>query len=131
MLVVEDDASVRELLQRNLEKDQWTVALAENGRVALERIAEARPSLILLDLMMPEMDGFEFMDALRQREGGRDIPVVVITARQLSEEDRRRLNGQVVRIIQKSQTTAEEVLAELRRLMPKGAAGSSKGNANE
>jgi CheY-like chemotaxis protein len=57
------------------------------------------------------------MDALRQREGGRDIPVVVITARQLSEEDRRRLNGQVVRIIQKSQTTAQEVLAEMRRLM--------------
>jgi PAS domain S-box-containing protein len=131
VLVVEDDASVRELLQRNLEKDQWTVALAENGRVALERIAEARPSLILLDLMMPEMDGFEFMDALRQREGGRDIPVVVITARQLSEEDRRRLNGQVVRIIQKSQTTAEEVLAEVRRLMAEGAAGSSEGNANE
>jgi signal transduction histidine kinase/CheY-like chemotaxis protein/ligand-binding sensor domain-containing protein/protocatechuate 3,4-dioxygenase beta subunit len=121
VLVVEDDASVRELLQRNLEKDQWTVALAENGRVALERISEARPSLILLDLMMPEMDGFEFMDALRQRGGGRDIPVVVITARQLSEEDRRRLNGQVVRIIQKSQTTAEEVLAELRRLMPQRA----------
>jgi PAS domain S-box-containing protein len=117
VLVVEDDASVRELLQRNLEKDQWTVALAENGRVALARIAEARPALILLDLMMPEMDGFEFMDALRQREGGRDIPVVVITARQLSEEDRRRLNGQVVRIIQKSQTTAQEVLAEMRRLM--------------
>jgi CheY-like chemotaxis protein len=58
ILVVEDDASVRELLQRNLKKDQWTVALAENGRVALERIAEA----------------FEFMDALRQREGGRDNP---------------------------------------------------------
>jgi CheY-like chemotaxis protein len=124
VLVVEDDASVRELLQRNLEKDQWTVSLAENGRVALERVAEARPSLILLDLMMPEMDGFEFMDALRQREGGRDIPVVVITARQLSEEDRRRLNGQVVRIIQKSQTTAEEVLAEVRRLMPQRAGES-------
>ena len=69
----------------------------------------SRPALILLDLMMPEMDGFEFMDALRQREGGRDIPVVVITARQLSEDDRRRLNGQVVRIIQKRQTTAEEL----------------------
>jgi PAS domain S-box-containing protein len=130
VLVVEDDASVRELLQRNLEKDQWTVALAENGRVALERIAEARPALILLDLMMPEMDGFEFMDALRQREGGRDIPVVVITARQLSEGDRRRLNGQVVRIIQKSQTTAEEVLAEVRRLMPEMAEGSSRGDAH-
>jgi CheY-like chemotaxis protein len=117
ILVVEDDSSVRELLQRHLKEGGWTVALAENGRVALERIAEARPALILLDLMMPEMDGFEFMDALRQRECDRDIPVVVITARQLSEEDRRRLNGQVVRIIQKGQTTAEEVLAEVRRLM--------------
>jgi signal transduction histidine kinase/CheY-like chemotaxis protein/streptogramin lyase len=131
VLVVEDDASVRELLQRNLEKEGWTVALAENGRVALERIAEARPSLILLDLMMPEMDGFEFMDALRQRGGGRDIPVVVITARQLSEEDRRRLNGQVVRIIQKSQTTAEEVLAEVRRLMLGRTEGSVSGDPHE
>jgi CheY-like chemotaxis protein len=126
ILVVEDDASVRELLQRNLENDQWTVALAENGRVALGRVAQAQPALILLDLMMPEMDGFEFMDALRQREGGRDIPVVVITARQLSEEDRRRLNGQVVRIIQKSQTTAEEVLAEVQSLTPKRAQASPR-----
>jgi signal transduction histidine kinase/DNA-binding response OmpR family regulator len=130
VLVVEDDASVRELLQRNLEKDHWTVALAENGRVALERLTEARPALILLDLMMPEMDGFEFMDELHRRENGREIPVVVITARQLSEEDRRRLNGQVVRIIQKSQTTAEEVLNEVQRLMT-GISPGNKGGANE
>ncbi|HVR35381.1 MAG TPA: two-component regulator propeller domain-containing protein [Methylomirabilota bacterium] len=117
VLVVEDDSSVREILQRHLEKEGWTVALAENGRVALDRVAEARPALILLDLMMPEMDGFEFMDALRQREGGRSIPVVVITARQLSEEDRRRLNGQVVRIIQKGQTSTRKLLAEVRKLM--------------
>jgi signal transduction histidine kinase/CheY-like chemotaxis protein len=117
VMVVEDDPAVRELLQRNLEKDGWSVALAENGRVALDQLTEVRPALILLDLMMPEMDGFEFMEALRQRPDGRDIPVVVITARQLSDDDRRRLNGQVVKIIQKGQTTAEEVLSEVRRLM--------------
>jgi len=124
VLVVEDDASVRELLQRNLEKEGWSVALAENGRVALDRIAEATPALILLDLMMPEMDGFEFMEALRQRECGRGIPVVVITARQLTEEDRRRLNGRVVRILQKSQISTEELLSEVRRLLAEMAQGA-------
>ena len=117
VLVVEDDAALRELFQRNLEKGSWSVALAENGRVALERVAEERPALILLDLMMPEMDGFEFMEALRQRAGCRDIPVVVITAKNLTEEDRQRLQGQVVRIIQKRQTTPDNLLAEVRNLM--------------
>jgi CheY-like chemotaxis protein len=70
------------------------------------------------------------MEALRHREDGRAIPVVVITARQLSAEDCRRLNGQVVRIIQKGQTTAEEVLNEVRRLMT-GISPGSAGGPNE
>jgi len=71
--------------------------VAENGRVALERLAEGQPGLILLDLMMPEMDGFQFVDHVRQHEAWRAIPIVVVTAKDLTAADRLRLNGYVTR----------------------------------
>jgi CheY-like chemotaxis protein len=67
----------------------------------MERMAAAAPDAIILDLMMPEMDGFELVDALRGHPDWRDIPVLVITAKDLTDEDRRRLNGGVERILQK------------------------------
>ena len=70
-LVVEDDPDTRAWLCRRLREEGWTVAEAENGRVALARLAEAPADLVLLDLMMPEMDGFEFLDELRRTEAGR------------------------------------------------------------
>ena len=78
MLVVEDDADTRDMLQRMLTRENWAVIEATNGRVALERMAESQPELILLDLMMPEMDGFGFLEALRQLDAWRSIPVVVV-----------------------------------------------------
>ena len=116
-LVVEDDPAARDMLQRNLERHGWEVAVAENGRVALERIAKRAPSVILLDLMMPEMDGFEFVRELRQRESGRHIPVIVITAKELTDEDRKRLNGHVVQILKKGKFNTEELLRELRGVL--------------
>jgi PAS domain S-box-containing protein len=114
VLIVEDHAETRELLRRALEKGGWKVVEAQNGKVGLERLAATSPGLILLDLMMPEMDGFEFMEALR-REGPRPrVPVFVITAKDLTEDDRRRLNGGVERIIQKSAHTHEQLLAQIR-----------------
>jgi len=121
VLVVEDDAPTRALLQRALTKAGWSVAEAENGRVALERISDARPALVLLDLMMPEMDGFEFLDALRRSEARRGIPVVVITAKTLTDEDRERLNGGVERVVQKNALDADALLAEVRALVGAGA----------
>ena len=117
VLIVEDDAPTRGLLDRALTKAGWTVASAENGRVALESIATTRPALVLLDLMMPEMDGFEFLDALRQVESQRDIPVVVITAKTLTDEDRRRLAGGVERVVQKHALDTDALLAEVRTLV--------------
>jgi CheY-like chemotaxis protein len=114
VLLVEDHAETREMLRRALEKEGWTVAEAQNGKVALQRLAEAPPTLILLDLMMPEMDGFDFMDALRQNGRRPRVPVIVITAKDLTEEDRRRLNGGVERIIQKGASSPDELLAEVR-----------------
>jgi len=117
ILVVEDDAPTRELVRRMLERAGWTVDEAENGRAALERLAEATPGLILLDLMMPEMDGFEFLEVVRQREAWRDIPVVVLTAKDLTADDRRRLNGSVARIVQKGASSRDALLREVRDLV--------------
>ncbi|HEY7895798.1 MAG TPA: response regulator [Gemmatimonadaceae bacterium] len=114
ILVVEDNEHTRTLYARTLAKAGWTVTEAENGRVALERIAQSRPSLVLLDLMMPEMDGFEFLDVLRQDPSCRTIPVVVITARTLTDDDRRRLAGGVERVLQKRALQTEALLAEVR-----------------
>jgi CheY-like chemotaxis protein len=117
VLVVEDQAQTRDLLRRSLEKEGWRVLEAANGQVGLEKLDGTLPALILLDLMMPEMDGFEFMTALRQRDNGPQIPVIVITAKDLTEEDRRRLNGGVERIIQKGATSQREVLDLVRSVM--------------
>jgi CheY-like chemotaxis protein len=117
VLVVEDDSATREMLRRVLHTEGWVVAEAENGRAALDRIAERRPALILLDLMMPEMDGFSFMDELRRHEDWGTIPVVVVTAKDLTAEDRLRLNGYVHKILQKGTYRREELLAEVRDLV--------------
>ena len=117
VLVVEDDADTRVILQRMLIKDGWTVLAAANGLEALVRVAEHRPELILLDLMMPEMDGFACIEALRQHDAWRSIPIVVITAKDLTEEDRQRLNGSLERILRKGAYNQEELLREVRALV--------------
>jgi CheY-like chemotaxis protein/anti-sigma regulatory factor (Ser/Thr protein kinase) len=117
VLVVEDDEPTRTLLRRALQKVGRKVMEAENGRIALNRIADQRPSLILLDLMMPDMDGFEFLDALREDHDRRGIPVIVITAKTLTEEDRQRLNGGVQSVVQKRTLDQDELLAQVRALV--------------
>jgi signal transduction histidine kinase/CheY-like chemotaxis protein/HAMP domain-containing protein len=117
VLVVEDDPVMRDMLQRRLEKEGWTVMEAENGRVALKRMAERQPDLILLDLMMPEMDGFQFLDEIRTREDWRSIPIIVVTAKELTEEDRQKLNGSVEKILQKGAYSREELIREVRDLV--------------
>jgi hypothetical protein len=103
-----------------LVKEGWAVTEAENGRVALARVAENPPEMILLDLMMPEMDGFDFVTELRKRPEWRSIPIVVITAKSLTVEDRLRLNGYVEKILQKGSFNREEMLREVRDLVSAG-----------
>jgi len=117
MLVVEDDADTRDMLRRLLTREGWVVMEATNGRVALERMAESQPELILLDLMMPEMDGFAFLEVLRQQDAWRSIPVVVVTAKDLTPEDRQRLNGYVEQILQKGAYSREDLLHEIYHLV--------------
>jgi signal transduction histidine kinase/DNA-binding response OmpR family regulator len=117
VLVVEDEADMRQLLRRMLEQAGWAVTEAANGYEALARLAEDRPHLILLDLLMPEMDGFAFVEALRQQDAWRSIPVVVVTAKDLTPADRQRLNGYVEQILQKGAYSREALLREVRDLV--------------
>jgi CheY-like chemotaxis protein len=117
VLIVEDDANLREMLRRTLEAERWQVAEAEHGRTALAKIQVRMPSVILLDLMMPVMDGFELLRELRQSETYRTIPVVVITAMDLSAEDRRRLAGSTQRIVDKGSYVWEKLAQEIRSVI--------------
>ena len=116
-LVIEDDFDARRILSTALRGEGWKVDEAENGRVGLECIQHSKPSLILLDLMMPEMDGFEFVAQLRERPENRNIPIVVLTAKEVSAEERRVLNGQVAKVVQKSTLKVDDLLAELNQLI--------------
>ena len=116
-LVVDDESANRDILRKGLERAGWPVVEAENGRAALERVAEAVPRLILLDLMMPVMDGFEFVVELRKNEAWRQVPVLVITAKEITAEDRVRLEGHVSRILRKGSFGQEELLREVRKLV--------------
>jgi signal transduction histidine kinase/DNA-binding response OmpR family regulator len=113
VLLVEDDADVRAMMRQSLTSGSWTVTEAENGRVALARMQQQRPDAIVLDLVMPEMDGFDFLSALRARDEWRAVPVLVVTARDLTDADRRRLNGGVERIIQKGGHAGDDLLHEV------------------
>jgi signal transduction histidine kinase/DNA-binding response OmpR family regulator len=113
-LVVDDKSENRGVLRRALEAEGWQVSEAENGQVALEMLAQKAPSLILLDLMMPVMDGFEFVMEMRKLDSSSGIPIVVVTAKDITEEDRRRLNGGVVGFIEKVGLDCESLLAQLR-----------------
>jgi CheY-like chemotaxis protein len=97
-LLIDDDPVVRETVGRTLADASWEVTEAENGQIALDRLSSARPTLILLDLMMPVMDGFDFLLELHARPEWRDVPVVVLTSKDLTEEDRRMLSGRVEQI---------------------------------
>ncbi len=117
VLLVEDNPATREMTRAMLEKEGWTVSEAENGNVALECMERERPNLILLDLMMPEMDGFEFAIRVRRNLEWRLIPIVVLTARDLSGEERRRLNGCVETVLQQAGESCEAMLRQLSELL--------------
>jgi CheY-like chemotaxis protein len=116
VLVVDDDADARERVRRTLARDGWQVREAENGAAALESLDTERPSLILLDLMMPVMDGFAFLRALRGRPDGDTIPVVVLTAKEITSAERESLGRQADRLIMKGSMSLSEIGRQLRDL---------------
>ncbi len=118
VLLVEDDEATRQIIRRAVEARDWSVVEAENGLIGLERLREGVPDLVLLDLMMPAMDGFEFLARLREHEPWRHIPVVVITAKTLTQEDRERLSdGYVEKLIEKDELDLETLVAGLDEML--------------
>ncbi len=128
VLIVEDDDATREMIRRILEKEGWSIAEAENGLIGLERLAEAAPGAILLDLMMPKMDGFEFLARLRENAAWRGIPVIVVTAKTLTAADHRRLKGSVELLIQKGGDEIDTILASLKKMLPARPTPASAGD---
>jgi CheY-like chemotaxis protein/anti-sigma regulatory factor (Ser/Thr protein kinase) len=118
VLLVDDDDMARRGMRQALEKDGWEVDEAENGSAALERLDDKRPDIIMLDLMMPVMDGFEFLIEMRREAEWRDIPVLVVTAKDLTAEERSQLNGDVERVLQKGSSEIDKMLAEIGRVLP-------------
>ena len=117
VLIVEDDDATRQVLRRTLVKQGWSATDAPNGRLALQAIGKGPPpSLILLDLMMPEMDGFEFLSELRKTPDWEGIPVVVLTSKDLSGDERAWLTGKVERILQKGAFHRDALLHEIRKI---------------
>ncbi len=114
VLVVDDDPEARHRLRTVLERNGWQVTEAANGEAALAEIAHAAPQVILLDLTMPVMDGFTFLHDLRQQPGG-GIPVVVLSARELSQRDRERLSS-ADRVLQKGEVDLRELPSQLEGL---------------
>ena len=120
VLVVEDDEATRSVLRRTLVGQGFTVQEAENGKVALEKLKTFVPSLLLLDLMMPEMDGFEFAEELRKDDEWSDIPIIVLSAKTLTEDDRARLEGWAKAYYPKGSESLDQVVAEVKKQMKTG-----------
>jgi CheY-like chemotaxis protein len=117
VMVVEDDLVIRELMAEMLKSAGWRVFKAENGQVALEHVEDKLPALILLDLLMPVMDGYEFVEKLRENPAWRNIPVVVLTSTHLTAEDHERLDGYVEKIVQKEAYSRHQLLVQLHEMI--------------
>ena len=114
VLLVEDDIEARRIMAHALDKAGWQVSEANNGQEALDMMPDVQPHLILLDLMMPVMDGFGFLAEMRTRPEWQHIPVIVITAKDLSNEDRARLSGSVEEVLEKNAYTRDQLLKHMR-----------------
>ena len=121
ILVIEDDPELREMTRRMLAAEQYSAVTADNGVHGLEQIRTVRPSMILLDLLMPVMDGFEFLAELRKNDDWLDIPVVVLTAKDLTREDYEKLVGRTEKVFAKGSNMQEILLAEIRRVLSRPA----------
>ncbi|MGB5443557.1 MAG: response regulator, partial [Gammaproteobacteria bacterium] len=119
VLVVEDDEKTRDIMARTLEKEDWDVMQAGNGREALEQMSQIKPDLILLDLMMPVMDGFDFRIEMRGNPAWKDIPVIVVTAKDLTADDRRILSGKVEQVLEKGAYSQQQLLAMVHSVVAK------------
>ena len=114
IVIVDDNPDAARLIRRILQaKGSYDIQQAGDGRAGLALIRTQHPDLVVLDLMMPEMDGFAVLDALRADEATADIPVIVVTAKLLTPAERERLNGQIEALLQKGSFMDDELLADV------------------
>jgi len=114
VLIVEDDPAQRQVVRTALESEGYAVDEARDGHEGLVRLRATIPDLIILDLLMPGMDGFEFAAALQAHPDWRRIPVIVVTAKDLTADDRRRLEAGVAKILLKHEFDPRELVDQLR-----------------
>jgi threonine synthase len=120
IIIMEDNPEAARLLRRILQtRGDFQIAEAHNGREGMELIRRHRPDLILLDMMMPDMDGFAVLDALKADEALRDLPVIVITAKELTQQERQRLQGQIKMLLQKGSFMDDDLLDDINALLDK------------
>ncbi|HJW72149.1 MAG TPA: response regulator [Geothrix sp.] len=130
VLVVEDDPPTQQAMQRILLSEGWESWPAMDGLAALEQLRKAPPQLILLDLMMPGMDGFSFLAEKQQNPAWNAIPVIVVTARDLTGPEREKLRqAQVAAVLQKGLYSKGELMEEIRRAVNLGLGGSRGGRS--
>jgi len=120
VLVVDDEAANRTLLTEALEPAGFTVLPAAGGREAIAIAKSSRPDLVLLDLIMPEVSGYDVVEALRADEKTRDTPIMVLTAANLTDADRRQLNGRVSQIISRGSVATSDIVGLLKRAVTNG-----------
>jgi CheY-like chemotaxis protein/anti-sigma regulatory factor (Ser/Thr protein kinase) len=121
LLVVDDDPHVADLVRQSLEDEPYQIDAAQDGLAALDAIGNRRPDVILLDLLMPRMDGFEVIAALQQDPERRDIPVIVLTAKTLTRKERLLLDEHARAVIQKGALDRDALMAELKAVLPQPA----------
>jgi threonine synthase len=118
IVIADDHPHVRRLIRRILQaQGNYTLFEAEDGKAAVEMIRRELPDLVILDLMMPEMDGFSVLDALKENDDTASIPVIVVTAKELTAEEKKRLSGQIQSLMQKGDFMSEELLDEVQSLV--------------
>jgi CheY-like chemotaxis protein len=117
VLVVDDDEGTRDVLQRTLVREGWTVREAANGIEGLEQLEASKPAVVLLDLMMPQMDGFEMLRTMRENKAWHDVPVVIVTSKDLRREELEWLRGNTIEVFQKGAYGRAELVTALRGMI--------------
>jgi len=116
--IVDDEPDVRRLIRRILQSQgNYTLFEANDGKSAIALIKKERPNLIILDLMMPDIDGFSVMDALQSQPETKDIPIIVVTAKELTPDEKNRLKGHIQKLMQKGDFMSDDLLDEVRTLI--------------
>jgi signal transduction histidine kinase/CheY-like chemotaxis protein/BMFP domain-containing protein YqiC len=117
VLIVDDDEGTRDVLRRTLAREGWTIREAENGAEGLARLAAAKPAVVLLDLIMPQMNGFEMLRAMRENEAWHDVPVVIVTSKDLGRDELEWLRANTIEVLQKGVYGRAELIAALRGMV--------------